>query len=304
VAKGKQFVGKMHPIVASNHSLRHRSKKLKGSPAQTERNPNVIKIQQVCQFLNQFAPIRLAEEWDNVGLLTGDRESSCKKIMTCLTVTPESAAEAIEEDADLIVSHHPLPFRPLKRITTDSIPSKLVWDLARANVAIYSPHTGFDSALEGINQSLAEKIGLEQIKPLTVIPNDEQNLGAGRVGKTAGGPQRLPEFVNLIKKTFDKQTIKLVGQPDHAVEKVAVACGSGGSFLSDAIRVGCDTFVTGEASFHSCLEAQAAGVNLILIGHYDSERFAVEMLADRLAAEFSDARVWASAKESDPIEWW
>ena len=115
----------------------------------------MTKIQQVCEYLDQFAPTRLAEEWDNVGLLTGDRAAECQRIMTCLTVTPESAAEAIERGASLIVSHHPLPFRPLKRLTTDSTPSRMVWELARANVAIYSPHTGFDSALNGINQSLA-----------------------------------------------------------------------------------------------------------------------------------------------------
>ena len=107
----------------------------------------MTKIQQVCEYLDQFAPTRLAEEWDNVGLLTGDRAAECQKIMTCLTVTPDSAAEAIEQGASLIVSHHPLPFRPLKRLTTDSTPSRLVWELARANVAIYSPHTGFDLSL-------------------------------------------------------------------------------------------------------------------------------------------------------------
>ena len=264
----------------------------------------MTKIQQVCEYLDQFAPTRLAEEWDNVGLLTGDRAAECQKIMTCLTVTPDSAAEAIEQGASLIVSHHPLPFRPLKRLTTDSTPSRLVWELARANVAIYSPHTGFDSALEGINQSLAEKIGLEQIKPLKLIPDDQQSLGSGRVGRLAGDGQSYPAFVDSVKSAFGKQAIKVVGRRDAVVKKVAVACGSGGSFLSDAIFSGCDTFVTGEATFHSCLEAQAGDVNLVLIGHYDSERFAVEALADRLAAQFGGMKVWASAKESDPIGWW
>lgn len=264
----------------------------------------MTKIQQVCECLDQFAPTRLAEEWDNVGLLTGDRAAECQRIMTCLTVTPDSAAEAIEKGANLIVSHHPLPFRPLKRVTTDSTPSRLVWELARANVAIYSPHTGFDSALEGINQSFAEKIGLEQIKPLKLIPDDQQSLGAGRVGRLAGDGQSYSAFVDSVKAAFGKQTIKVVGQRDSVVKKVAVACGSGGSFLSDAIFKGCDTFVTGEAQFHSCLEAQAANVNLVLVGHYDSERFAVEDLAERLAAQFAGMEIWASTKESDPIQWW
>ena len=264
----------------------------------------MTKIQQVCEFLDKFAPTRLAEEWDNVGLLTGDRAAECERIMTCLTITPDSAVEAIEQSANLIVSHHPLPFRPLKRLTTDSVPSKLVWELARANVAIYSPHTGFDSALEGINQSLAEKIGLEQIQPLVFIPEDQQQLGTGRRGVLAGGQQHLADFVKSVKQSFGKQVIKVVGQPDRAVDKVAVACGSGGSFLSDAIRAGCDTFVTGETTFHTCLEAQASDVNLVLIGHYDSERFAVENLAERLADEFGGIKIWASTKESDPVGWW
>ena len=265
---------------------------------------SVTKIQQVCEYLDQFAPTRLAEDWDNGGLLTGDRAAQCQRIMTCLTVTPDSAAEAIKRGANLIVSHHPLPFRPLKRLTTDSTPSRLVWELARANIAIYSPHTGFDSALEGINQSLAEKIGLQQIKPLKLIPEDPQNLGAGRVGKLAEEGQIFSSFVESVKSAFEKQTIKVVGQRESVVKKVAVACGSGGSFLSDAIFCGCDTFVTGEAQFHSCLEAQAAEVNLVLIGHYDSERFAVEALAKRLGSQFGGMEVWASTKESDPIGWW
>ena len=139
-------------------------------------------INDVCKFLDSFAPTRLAEEWDNVGLLVGDQARSAEKIMTCLTVTPESAAEAIEQGVDLIVSHHPLPFRPMKRITTDQVPSKMVWDLIRAGVSIYSPHTGFDSATEGINQMLAERMSLENTRPLVPIADDPDALGAGRIG--------------------------------------------------------------------------------------------------------------------------
>ena len=120
----------------------------------------MTKIAQVSQFLNQFAPTRLAEEWDNVGLLVGDPKLVVERMMTCLTVTPESAAEAISQQANLIISHHPIPFRPLKRITTETVASKLIWDLIRAGVSIYSPHTGFDSAVSGINQSLSQRLGI------------------------------------------------------------------------------------------------------------------------------------------------
>ena len=100
----------------------------------------------LCDYLEQFAPSTLAESWDNVGLLVGDREADVTSVMTCLTVTPTSAAEAIEGSVNLIVTHHPLPFHALKRLTTDSTPGRLLWQLIGHRIGIYSPHTSFDSA--------------------------------------------------------------------------------------------------------------------------------------------------------------
>ena len=146
-----------------------------------------MKINDVCEFLEAFAPPRLAEEWDNVGLLVGDPELAVTRIMTCLTVTPESAEEALERNVNLIVSHHPLPFRPLKRITADRYGSQLLWKLIRQGVSIYSPHTSFDSAALGINQMLAERLKLQDIRPLNPIAEDPDGLGSGRVGTVASG---------------------------------------------------------------------------------------------------------------------
>jgi len=265
-------------------------------------NAIMTKIAQVSQFLNQFAPTRLAEEWDNVGLLVGDPKLVVERMMTCLTVTPESAAEAISQQADLIISHHPIPFRPLKRITTETVASKLIWDLIRAGVSIYSPHTGFDSAVSGINQSLSQRLGIVDATPIKPILDDPEQLGSGRIGKLSSA-RSLGDFIDQIKADFELQTVRAVGTTEHSVDKVAVACGSGGSFLSAAIRAGCDTFVTGEATFHTALEAKANGVAMVLLSHHSSERFAVESLATTLASEFSDTTVWASKEESDPIAW-
>lgn len=265
------------------------------------------KIQDVCQFLDSFAPTRLAEDWDNVGLLVGDAAAKVTSIMTCLTITPESAAEAIARNANLIVAHHPLPFRPLKRLTTDQTGSRLLWDLIRAGVAIYSPHTGFDSAIEGINHSLALRLGIKNVQPLNLISDDPDQLGSGRYGKLPADVS-LDDFIGTTKAAFDLSGLHVVGQTEQGkfsnrVSHVAVACGSGGSFLQRAIELGCDTFVTGETNFHTCLEASARDIALVLLGHFSSERFAVEALASRLAAEFADAGVWASEKESDPLSW-
>jgi len=259
-------------------------------------------IAEVRDFLERFAPARLAEDWDNVGLLVGDPKAGADRVMTCLTVTPETVEEAIAEKADLIVSHHPSPFRPLKRITTDSVSSKMIWDLIRAGVSIYSPHTGFDSAICGINQLLGERLGVVEMKPIKPIVNDPEDLGAGRIGKLQAAKE-LNDFVSQIKQDFDLTNVQFVGQPDQKVSRIAVACGSGGSFLSAAIARGCDTFVTGETTFHTALEAKANGVALVLLGHYASERFAVENLAKVIQNDFAGMKVWASQQECDPISW-
>src|SRR4029078_3948591 len=102
-------------------------------------------------------------DWDNIGLLLGDRSVPCQRVMTCLTVTAESVSEAIERQASLIVTHHPIFFRPIQRLTTDTQEGRLLWKLARAGVAVYSPHTAFDNSAMGINARLAERLGLREI---------------------------------------------------------------------------------------------------------------------------------------------
>ena len=258
-------------------------------------------IQNVCQFLETFAPLRLAEDWDNVGLIAGDRQRQVKNVMTCLTITPETADEAIAKNVDLIVSHHPLPFRPVKKLTTDAVPSELLWKLAGAGVSVYSPHTAFDSAAAGINQMIAEKIGIKNAKPLAPIVDDAESLGAGRYGRF-DGDVKLDDFIADVKAQFGLEHMQVVASAQGEVSKVAIACGSGGSFLDKAAHVGCDAMITGEATFHTCLDAKAKGVALILLGHYSSERFAVETLAELLQNEFPDLNVWASADECDPLK--
>lgn len=258
-------------------------------------------IGDVATVLEQFAPTALAEDWDNVGLLVGAPDWPARRVLTCLTVTPTSVAEAIRAEADLIVTHHPLPFQPLKTITPASTPGRLLLDLISARIGVYSPHTAFDSAPTGINQHLAIGLGLQQIEPLVPATGTvEADLGAGRIG-LVGGESTLAELIDRLKSFLSIDTVKVVGTDDHSVSKVAIACGSGGSFLSAAIDKGCDCLVTGETTFHTCLEAEARGVGLILPGHFASERFALLSLADYLQEQLSGLEVWASRDECDPL---
>jgi dinuclear metal center YbgI/SA1388 family protein len=123
-------------------------------------------VDAVIAYLDQFAPPSLAAEWDNVGLLLGDHAAPVERIMTCLTVTPASGAEAVERHAQLIVTHHPILFRPVKRLTTADAEGRMLLSLVRAGVAVYCPHTAFDNTRDGINELLAARLGLTDVRPL------------------------------------------------------------------------------------------------------------------------------------------
>jgi dinuclear metal center YbgI/SA1388 family protein len=261
----------------------------------------MLTVSAIASFLEEFAPHRLAAEWDNVGLLVGDARQQVERIMTCLTVTPDSVKEAVSQQAQLIVTHHPFPFRGLKRITADTAEGSLLLELIKAGIAVYSPHTAFDSARTGINQRLAEAMQLKEVRPLVSDVADPA-LGTGRIG-APNGTTTLEKLATKLKDFLKLPGIHLVGDPQMQIRSVAVACGSAGELLEAAKSAGCNCFVTGEARFHTCLAAEAQGIGLVLAGHFASERFAVEQLADLLAAQFPSANVWPSSAERDPLRW-
>lgn len=258
-------------------------------------------VSELCAFLENHSPPHLAAGWDNVGLLVGDRLAEVQRVMTCLTVTPAVAAEAIRERVDVIVTHHPLPFRPLARLTTDEPAGRLLLDLIRAGVAIYSAHTAFDSAAEGINEQLARGMGLAEIVPLEPSAGDPR-IGVGRQGRLVP-PLPLGQVAARLKTFLKIGGLHVVGDLQRPIERVAIACGSAGDLLEASIRGGCELFVTGEARLHTAYEASARDATMILVGHYASERFGVESLATAIARQFPALRVWPSREERDPLTW-
>lgn len=264
-------------------------------------------VRDVIQFLEEFAPPSLAEDWDNVGLLLGDPARSVHSLVTCLTLTPDVAKEAIAREAGLVITHHPILFRAVKRLTAETPEGAMLLELIRAGVAVYSPHTSFDNASGGINQWLAERLGLKHIAPLrSREESDSQDqdsvLGAGRFGNFES-PLDWPAFRQALREKLTLGCFQSVPPKHQTIERVGIACGAAAEFLNDAHQAGCDAFITGEARFHACLEARGLGIGLILLGHYASERPALEMLAERIAERFSDLTVWASVAETDPLEW-
>ncbi len=265
-----------------------------------DNNKIVHQIAEIVQWMEKLAPPELGAEWDNIGLLLGDRHAGIARVMTCLTLTTDVVDEALQRGAQLVITHHPLPFRPLNRLTTDTLTGRLLWRLATASIAVYSAHTAWDSAAGGVNDQLASLLGIAAPRP--IVPCDNSSLvglGTGRIG-LLDAPLLMPALAQLLAGRLPGCRLRGVDSGRMA-HQVAIACGSGASLLPAALDQQCDLFLTGEATFHQCLEARAAGVSLLMIGHFASERFAMEQLAKRLANDFPEIRSWASEREEDPV---
>lgn len=363
-------------------------------------------VAEIAADLDAFAPTATAAEWDNVGLLLGDPSGNVTRALTCLTLTPEVAAEAVAARAQLIVTHHPILFRGVKRLTTATADGRTLLALAAAGVAVYSPHTAFDNCAGGINDLLAAKLGLTGVRPLrphdagrscklvTFVPDGDLAkvsdalfaAGAGRIGeyhecsyrlqgtgtffasdatnptvgergqrsevaewrlevvcpesavervvaamrsahsyeepafdvyplrpvRGASGEGRvgrlekarpLGDVVRDLRAALHCGPVQVVGDLAKSVSTAAVACGAAGEFLADAAWAKADLFVTGEMRFHDYLSAQGQGVALALPGHYATERFGMEALAERLAVRWPGVAATASAAERDPVTW-
>ena len=259
----------------------------------------MMSLATVTAALEHLAPLRLAAEWDSVGLLVGSRRERIGRVLTCLTLSAAVVDEAIGGDFDLIVTHHPLPFRPVARLTDATPTGGLLLDLARAGVAVWSSHTAWDSAAGGINDQLAAAAGLSAVAPL--IPDSVATLaGFGRMGLAPPGLS-VVEFARQLAAHLGAPGTHLAGATDREVGRVGIVCGSGAEGIPIARQAGCDTFVTGELKLHDALHAANLGMQAVVLGHHASERFSMPVLADRLAALVPGLECRASDAERDPL---
>ena len=259
----------------------------------------MVSVNDVCQVLQQLAPLAAAESWDNVGLLLGRPEQSVRRLMTCLTLTSTVAHEAVAGNVQMIVTHHPVLFRATKTITSDTIEGRLLLDLIEAGIAVYSPHTAFDNADMGINQWLAESLGLKSIEPLRPFQQGFPG-GSGRAGDFSASLSKA-EFLEKVATIVGADYLEIAWHGSDRVSRVGLACGSAAEYLTEAVEAECDTFVTGEARFHSAVECQSRGLNLVLTGHFCSERPAVVRLASVLSERFSSIECVTSSEDRNPL---
>ena len=255
----------------------------------------------VVAALERIAPERLAAEWDSVGLLVAPRDAAVRRVLTCLTLAPEVAAEAVRERIDLVITHHPLPFRPIGRLTPETGTGRVLLALVGAGCGIWSSHTAWDSAAGGINDQLATLLSLEHVAPIE--PDEIYPLaGFGRAG--AAPPKwSVEQLARHVAGRLGVKGVQVAGDAGRPAGRVGIVCGSGGESIAAVKRAGCDTLVTGEIKLHGALEAVAAGLAVVAVGHHASERFAMEAMAARLAEAVPGLTCWASRDEADPLHW-
>ena len=252
-----------------------------------------MKVIDIYNFLDSIAPFNTALPFDNAGLLVGEGQKEVKKIGVILDVTPEAVDFAAQNGIDLIISHHPVIFNPLKRLQTDSVP----YLLAKYDIAVISAHTNLDAAKGGVNDALAKALELENIAPLA--ENDGGDFPPmGRTG-TLKRPMSDRDFAIFVaEKLSTKAKTVLSGKE---IAKVALCGGAGEDFITPALKAGADALVTADVKHHNLLLAGSLGLCLIDAGHFETENVVVPILAEKLAA-FS-ATETVIIPQSPPAVW-
>ncbi len=238
----------------------------------------------IVRIMEEIAPPHLAEPWDNVGLLVGSWQDPVKKIMITLDITADIIKEAEKKKVNLIISHHPVLFKPVKSVTDCTTTGSQISALLRSGISVYAAHTNYDKAEGGTDDTLAELLGLEDIKPLTM---EEENPSFGRVGWLPG---KLPleVYLNQVKRALNADKIDYIGDPEKQIGVVASCAGAGGDFIQSARKVGADLFITGEAKYHEMLPVLDSDMAMAVIGHFKSEYPAMDALKLRLQNRIND----------------
>ncbi len=236
-------------------------------------------VQTVADAVNRLAPNRLAEEWDNPGLLIGSPTATVKKIFVCLDVLDDTITRAIDSNAQLIVAHHPIIFRAIKNVRYDLPHGQKISRLIKNDLAVFAAHTNLDSAIGGVNDVLAKKIGLVDVKMF-----GDEEISLGRIG-TLETPMTAAEFAHHVKTALNADNVRLVDAGDFPISKVGLCSGAGAEFISKAKFFGAQAFVTGDVKYHDAQSAVESGIHVVDAGHFATEFPIVHELANYLRGE-------------------
>ena len=249
-------------------------------------------VADILEFIETLAPRAMKMEWDNVGLLCGSKSTAVTKVLVALDPFEGVCHEAAETGAQLIVTHHPLIFRPQKAVTDETSIGRSIMFLCRSGISAINAHTNLDQVSGGVNDVLAEKLGLQNIQ----IINPVDGYGLLRCGDVKQQP--LETFLATVKEKLGCDGLRYVNS-SNPVCKVAVGGGSCADEMMEAFAAGCDTFVTADIKYNQFWDAYDIGMNLIDAGHFYTENPVVAVLAEKITAAFPEIEVEISKTHTD-----
>lgn len=250
-------------------------------------------VKDIFHYLDSIAPFATQLDFDNAGFLVGRGDRQVHRLLVSLDITEEVAKEAVERGAELVVSHHPVIFHPAKSVTDADPVGRTLLALIEGGVAAICAHTNLDASVGGVNDALAQRLGLTDLSVLepSGVDGEGHTIGIGRVGTLAGGEAPgLAAFAAQVKEALGANGVRYVdaGKP---VRRVAVGGGACGDMLELARAQGCDTFVTSDVKYNQFLDARDLGVNLIDAGHYPTENVVCPVLVQKLREAFPEVEV-------------
>lgn len=248
-------------------------------------------VTHIYDAIDRLAPFWLTMDFDNTGVLVGDRNREVSCALLALDCTPAVVEQAKQLGAQLIVTHHPVIFHPLKRVNEDAV----VYQLIRSDIAVISAHTNLDIAQGGVNDALASAIGLRDCRGLELL-NEQTGAWLGRIG-TLPEPLSPEAFAAHIKACLNAASVKFSAAP-RVIRTVALCSGSGADCLDAAISAGADALLTSEVKQHEYLAAAAAGISIFDAGHFDTEDIVIEPLRDYLAKEIPDVHFFTTHRSA------
>lgn len=257
-----------------------------------------MKAGDIIDVLESVAPPAIQESWDNSGLSVGDVATQIKSVILALDCTEEVIDEALESGANMIITHHPLIFRGVKKISPETNTGRMLIRAIKEDIVMYSLHTNMDKVISGVSGKMAQKLGLEDLSFLRPDPSGE--TGTGLVGNLPK-PISYSELVAKVKSAFNVQSIKSSFPPVDNVTRIALCGGSGASFAEDAFNSGAQVYITGDITYH--LFFTEKGFSIMDIGHYESEVGVLEVIKDILLKKMPTFAVRIAAKNNNPIHY-
>ena len=239
-----------------------------------------MKVRDIIQVIEDFAPLSVQEGWDNSGLCVGSPDDDVNGVLLALDCTPELVDEAVACGADMIVTHHPLIFSGLKKISPDNQVGLAVMKAIKAGICIYAAHTNADKVLAGVSGAMAARLGLEGVE---ILQKDGEEVGLGVVGDLPV-PMTSQEVIALVKERFSLQAMRTSKPLEGEVTRIAMCGGSGGSLIGEARGAGAQLYISGDISYHNFFTEN--GFMIMDIGHYESEIDIVGILFSLLKKNF------------------